>query len=231
MSSGYGVPVRKRRTKEKEGCIATTTMEQNGRFPCIGFIAHDSTRQELVHLLKDYLPLLRQCSLVATGITGMEIRRQLDLSVRILESSVKGGDLQLGALVVTGEVDALLVLRDPLTYAPYETDFTRLAQVCEIRGVPYAMNSATARAILAYLHATSGTTDFNNSGRQVAHYAPQGACHANPHPRASIRPETNSPAAAPLTTQAYMSSRSPKAVPPHPHATGLRLLLGETGAD
>jgi methylglyoxal synthase len=63
----------------------------------------------------------------------------------------EGGDQQIGALVATGEVDAVIFLRDPLTAHPHEPDVSALLRVCDVHNVPLATNLATAEAVLHLL--------------------------------------------------------------------------------
>jgi methylglyoxal synthase len=54
------------------------------------------------------------------------------------------GDLQIGALVATGDVKLLVFLRDPLAAHPHEPDIQALMKVCDVHRVPLATNLATA---------------------------------------------------------------------------------------
>ena len=59
-----------------------------------------------------------------------------------------GGDLRIGASVVTGEVDAVIFLRDPLAAHPREPDVFALLRVCDLNNVPLATNLAERRSYL-----------------------------------------------------------------------------------
>ncbi len=60
-----------------------------------------------------------------------------------------GGDLQIGAMIASGEVDAVLFMRDPLTAQPHEPDIAALLRVSDVHNVPLATNQATAALILS----------------------------------------------------------------------------------
>ena len=59
-----------------------------------------------------------------------------------------GGDQQIGALVASEKIDAVIFLRDPLTAQPHEPDITALLRVCDVHNVPLATNEATAEVLL-----------------------------------------------------------------------------------
>jgi methylglyoxal synthase len=63
-------------------------------------------------------------------------------------SGPMGGDQQVGAMVASGTVQAVIFLRDPLTAQPHEPDIAALLRVCDVHNVPLATNAATAEALL-----------------------------------------------------------------------------------
>lgn len=83
-------------------------------------------------------------NLVATGTTGARLESEIGLSVTKMLSGPLGGDLQIGALVCTGQIEAVIFLRDPLTPHPHEPDISALTKVCDTYDVPLATNVATA---------------------------------------------------------------------------------------
>jgi methylglyoxal synthase len=62
-----------------------------------------------------------------------------------------GGDLQIGARLAVGEVDAVVFLRDPMTPQPHEPDINALVRACDVHNVPCATNVAGARLLLGEL--------------------------------------------------------------------------------
>lgn len=89
--------------------------------------------------------------LVATGTTGVVLERELGILVERVASGPEGGDLQIGARIVEGEIDAVVFLRDPLTAHPHEPDIQALLKVCDVHGVPVATNVASAEILLHFL--------------------------------------------------------------------------------
>jgi methylglyoxal synthase len=117
----------------------------------IALIAHDKKKAELVALLREHLPLLRQHRLVATGSTGRLLRQQLGLDVECVAHGPEGGDLIIGGRLAEGSVRAVIFFRDPLTAQPHEPDVSALLRVCDVHNVPLATNRATAEAVLAWI--------------------------------------------------------------------------------
>ncbi|VVD90850.1 methylglyoxal synthase [Pandoraea horticolens] len=117
----------------------------------IALIAHDKKKDEILALARDYIDVLRQCDLVATGTTGGRIAAELGLDVERKLSGPHGGDLQIGAQLAEGRIDMVLFLRDPMTPQPHEPDINALVRACDVHDVPCATNSATARLLLEQL--------------------------------------------------------------------------------
>lgn len=114
----------------------------------IALVAHDQKKDDMVALATEFAPLLRQHSLMATGTTGSRLQTDVGLSVERLLSGPLGGDLQIGARLAVGEVDAVIFLRDPMTAQPHEPDINALVRACDVHNVPCATNVATAPVLL-----------------------------------------------------------------------------------
>jgi len=110
----------------------------------IALVAHDGRKHEMVELVSECLDVLRREPLVATETTGRLIGEHFGLDVELVLSGPFGGDLQIGALVASGDVKLLVFLRDPLSAHPHEPDIQALLKVCDVHRVPLATNLATA---------------------------------------------------------------------------------------
>ena len=86
--------------------------------------------------------------LVTTGTTGARLEIEVGLNVTRMLSGPLGGDLQIGSLVATQQIQAVIFLRDPLTPHPHEPDISALTKVCDTHNVPLATNVATADLII-----------------------------------------------------------------------------------
>ena len=117
----------------------------------IAVIAHDAKKEDMVAFMLLHKAYLRGQKLIATQTTGALIAARTGLPVKTMLSGPIGGDLQIGALIATDDVKAVLFLRDPLTAHPHEPDIAALLKVCDIHNVPLATNLATAELLLDFL--------------------------------------------------------------------------------
>ena len=117
----------------------------------IALIAHDRKKDDMVALAREFADYLARCRLIATGTTGGRLRLEVGLEVECLLSGPFGGDLQIGARLAQGEVDAVIFLRDPMTPQPHEPDINALVRACDVHDVPCATNLASARLLLREL--------------------------------------------------------------------------------
>jgi len=117
----------------------------------IALIAHDHKKDDMVLLAKEFAEFLSRCHLVATGTTGGRLHAEAGLEVECMLSGPMGGDLQIGARLAVGEVDAVVFLRDPMTPQPHEPDINALVRACDVHNVPCATNVAGARVLLGEL--------------------------------------------------------------------------------
>jgi methylglyoxal synthase len=114
----------------------------------IALIAHDQKKDDMVEFAKKHANFFSRCELVATGTTGRFVQEQAGLQVQRKLSGPMGGDQQIGSLVASGAIDAVIFLRDPLTAQPHEPDITALLRVCDVHNVPLATNLATAEVLV-----------------------------------------------------------------------------------
>lgn len=117
----------------------------------IALIAHDKKKDAIVHLAREFARFLGTCDLCATGTTGGRLHDEVSLQVERMLSGPLGGDLQIGARLAQGELDAVIFLRDPMTPQPHEPDINALVRACDVHDVPCATNMSTARLILAQM--------------------------------------------------------------------------------
>jgi len=114
----------------------------------IALIAHDAKKHDMIAFVHRHREALSRQSLLATNTTGTQIQEETGLPVTRMLSGPLGGDLQIGALIATSEVKAVVFLRDPLTAHPHEPDIAALMKVCDTHNIPLASNIATAEIIL-----------------------------------------------------------------------------------
>jgi methylglyoxal synthase len=119
--------------------------------PRIALIAHDKKKDDMITLAAEYIDFLRGCRLTATGTTGGRLANELGLTVERKHSGPFGGDLQIGADLVNGGIDAVIFLRDPMTPQPHEPDINALVRACDVHNVACATNLSTAHLVLSQL--------------------------------------------------------------------------------
>ena len=119
--------------------------------PRIALIAHDRKKDSIVLLVREFAPFLAGCDLCATGTTGSRLIAEVGLTVECLLSGPLGGDLQIGARLSVGQMDAVIFLRDPMTPQPHEPDINALVRACDVHDVPCATNLTTARLVLGQM--------------------------------------------------------------------------------
>lgn len=114
----------------------------------IALIAHDARKDDLVAFARRRGDDLARFDVIATGTTGARLMEATRLTVEPLLSGPFGGDVQIGARLIEGQVVGLLFLRDPLTAHPHEPDIQALLKLCDVHDVPVATNLATAELVL-----------------------------------------------------------------------------------
>ncbi|MEW6371990.1 MAG: methylglyoxal synthase [Pseudomonadota bacterium] len=123
--------------------------------PRIALIAHDKKKDDMITLAAEYREFLAGCTLSATGTTGGRLINELGLDVECKHSGPFGGDLQIGAQLVMGEIDCVIFLRDPMTPQPHEPDINALVRACDVHDTACATNMSTARLVLTQLMNTN----------------------------------------------------------------------------
>ena len=117
----------------------------------IALIAHDAKKDLMVALARDFAPFLSHCHVMATGTTGSRLIVEAGIDVERLLSGPLGGDLQIGARLAEGRVDAVIFLRDPMTPQPHEPDINALVRACDVHNTPCATNVSSAHLVLSQL--------------------------------------------------------------------------------
>ncbi|MEM1256699.1 MAG: methylglyoxal synthase [Cyanobacteria bacterium P01_H01_bin.21] len=111
---------------------------------CVALIAHNSKKDDIVALAKKYRSILARYHLIATDDTGQRIEAATGLTIERLASGAQGGELQIAARVVSGEVAGVIFLMDSLSPQLHASDDQALLRVCNLYDVPLATNVATA---------------------------------------------------------------------------------------
>jgi methylglyoxal synthase len=116
-------------------------MEHNKK---IALVAHDNKKRDLIEWAKFNRDLLAHHKIYATGTTGTLLEKELGIKVNRLQSGPLGGDQQIGARIVDGEIDFMIFFWDPLEQMPHDPDIKALLRMAVVWNVPMACNRATA---------------------------------------------------------------------------------------
>ena len=123
-------------------------MEQNKitieRDKKVALVAHDNKKRDLVEWAKYNRDLLAHHTIYATGTTGALLEQELDFPIHKLESGPLGGDQQIGAKIVDGDIDFLIFFWDPLESMSHDPDVKALLRMAVVWNIPIACNRATA---------------------------------------------------------------------------------------
>ncbi|MFW6056958.1 MAG: methylglyoxal synthase [Chloroflexota bacterium] len=114
-------------------------------------LADDESKSDAIEVLRTWRSRIESWKIVATRETGNLIEARLALDVELVESGARGGTYQIAALVVSKQVAAVIGLSQRLSRTAETVALTALREVCDIHNVPYASNTATAEAVMAWL--------------------------------------------------------------------------------
>ena len=114
----------------------------------IAMIAHDGKKADIVAFAKDHLSLLKKFELYATRSTGEMLIKKCKLKVHQVHSGPLGGDTEIAAMVVRGEIEGVIFIVDPLDKHPHDPDIQSLQRVCNVHNVALATNIRTAELLV-----------------------------------------------------------------------------------
>ena len=107
-------------------------------------MAPDHKKRDLIEWAKFNRDLLAHHQVYATGTTGQMLERELGFPIIKLQSGPLGGDQQIGAKIVDGDIDFLIFFWDPLEPQPHDPDVKALLRIAVVWNVPVACNRASA---------------------------------------------------------------------------------------
>ncbi len=114
-------------------------------------LASASRVEALLHWLDRHGPFLASFPLLATADLARRLQadpRTAALQVTTLAALAAGGDIQVAARVLAGEVAAVIAFLDPEAPPGAAPDARLLIRACDLAAVPLALNPATAELVL-----------------------------------------------------------------------------------
>ena len=114
----------------------------------IALIAHDGKKKDMLEWCEQNKDILRTHFLCGTGTTASLISNKTTLPVKAYNSGPLGGDQQIGAKIVEGEIDLVIFFSDPLEAQPHDPDVKALLRIAQVYDIPIANNKATADFII-----------------------------------------------------------------------------------
>lgn len=119
----------------------------------IALVAHDHRKADMVEWAYYNSDFLKDHRLVCTGTTGTLIeeafiQKGVDAEIIKMNSGPMGGDAEIAAMVVRGEVNLAIFLIDDLNPQPHEADIMMLLRQCRVHNIPIACNRYSADLML-----------------------------------------------------------------------------------
>ena len=127
----------------------------------IALIAHDRRKADMIEWVEYNHSILYNNNIVATGTTGKLIEETMNNKLhpsfrpqheQIVDKKLSGpmgGDAEIAAMVVNGQIDFCVFLIDDLQSNPHEADIQMLLRQCRVHNVPVACNRSTADFIIS----------------------------------------------------------------------------------
>lgn len=115
-----------------------------GKQKKIALIAHDGKKREMIDWCFENQEILKGHFLCGTGTTARLVAEKTGLPVKGYNSGPLGGDQQIGAKIVEGNIDFVVFFSDPLEAQPHDPDVKALLRIAQVYDIPIANNRATA---------------------------------------------------------------------------------------
>lgn len=120
------------------------SINELGKQKKIALVAHDNRKEDLINWAGENKDILCKHFLCGTGTTAKLVSERTGLEVKGFKSGPMGGDQQIGASIVNGDIDFMIFFWDPLTSQPHDPDVKALLRISVLYDIPIAMSRSTA---------------------------------------------------------------------------------------
>ena len=115
----------------------------------IALVAHNRRKALLNAWVGRHLSTLANQRIICTGGTGSMLRETYpSLIIDRLQRGTRGGDQQLGALIATGELDAIIFFADPEANYSNDVDLIALTRLSIMHDTPIVCSPAAADLVM-----------------------------------------------------------------------------------
>ncbi len=115
-------------------------------------IAHDTKIPDLIDFIELHKNFFSRCSIVSWASVSQELQEYTGITLsQAIPPGVAGGYQKISALINSGDVDAVIFLKDFLQPQAGQTNEEALLRLCNINEILVATNVATAAAIVSHL--------------------------------------------------------------------------------
>jgi methylglyoxal synthase len=121
----------------------------------LGVVASDTKKDELQLFARAHRRTLEALKVLAPEDTANALA-EMGVGAQGLAPDALGGDIQLAAAVLDGDVHAVILLRDPVLPLAGDPDTLMMLKVCDLERVPIATNIATAEVLIGHLAEVHG---------------------------------------------------------------------------
>jgi YegS/Rv2252/BmrU family lipid kinase len=117
----------------------------------VALLAHPSQVDTLLDWLSTHQQVLTHFKLIAPAETAQPIEQGWGIDameLTTLPASAAGGDIELAAQILAGEVFGAMFFADPEAIAAPSPSLALVLRACQLRGIPIALNAASATLLL-----------------------------------------------------------------------------------
>lgn len=134
----------------------------------IALIAHDNMKGAIMEWCETNKEILSRHFLCGTGTTARMIAQRTGLPVFAYNSGPLGGDQEVGAQIVGGNIDMVIFFSDPLTAQPHDPDVKALLRIAQVYDIPMANNRSTADFLISSPYLSTEYTHYVSDFKEAA---------------------------------------------------------------